>query len=112
MAIVGGAIMPVVQGRLLDATSPAVSFIVPAVCFAVVAAFAVYDLRAKDTPVARLTETEVVVVKLRRLAAVAVAVALGRPRRLLHGGELASTEAHRPARGRVLVDLRLGAARR
>ena len=36
MAIVGGAIMPLVQGRLLDATSPAISFVVPAVCFAVV----------------------------------------------------------------------------
>ena len=46
MAIVGGAIMPLIQGRLLDATSPAISFIVPAVCFAVVAAFAVFDLRA------------------------------------------------------------------
>src|ERR671921_2588238 len=40
MAIVGGAIMPLVQGATLDATSPAVSFTVPAVCFAVVAAFA------------------------------------------------------------------------
>jgi FHS family L-fucose permease-like MFS transporter len=50
MAIVGGAIMPVVQGALLDATSAAISFIVPALCFAVVAAFAVYDLRAKEQP--------------------------------------------------------------
>ena len=49
MAIVGGAIMPLVQGRILDATSPAISFIVPAIGFAVVALFAVYDLRAKDT---------------------------------------------------------------
>jgi MFS transporter, FHS family, L-fucose permease len=46
MAIVGGAIMPLVQGAVLDATSPAISFIVPAVCFAVVTAFAGYDLRA------------------------------------------------------------------
>ena len=30
MAIVGGAIMPLVQGRVLDSTSPAISFIVPA----------------------------------------------------------------------------------
>ncbi len=50
MAIVGGAIMPVVQGALLDATSAAISFIVPALCFAVVAAFAIYDLRAKEQP--------------------------------------------------------------
>lgn len=51
MAIVGGAIMPLVQGILLDATSPAISFIVPAVCFAVVASFAVYDLRAAPNTV-------------------------------------------------------------
>lgn len=46
MAIVGGAIMPLVQGGLLDATSPALSFIVPAACFAVVTAYAIFDLRA------------------------------------------------------------------
>src|ERR1700712_3181639 len=47
MAIVGGAIMPLVQGRLLDATSPAISFVVPAVCFAVVTSFALFDLKAE-----------------------------------------------------------------
>jgi FHS family L-fucose permease-like MFS transporter len=46
MAIVGGAIMPLVQGSLVDATSAAVSFIVPAVCFAVVGLYALYDLKA------------------------------------------------------------------
>ena len=46
MAIVGGAIMPLIQGALLDATSPAISFIVPAVCFVVVTSFALFDLRA------------------------------------------------------------------
>jgi FHS family L-fucose permease-like MFS transporter len=46
MAIVGGAIMPLIQGAIRDATSPAISFIVPAVCFAVVTAFAVFDLKA------------------------------------------------------------------
>lgn len=46
MAIVGGAIMPLVQGILIDKTSAAFSFIVPAACFAVVALYAVYDLRA------------------------------------------------------------------
>ncbi|HTK64224.1 MAG TPA: L-fucose:H+ symporter permease [Pseudonocardia sp.] len=50
MAIVGGAVMPLVQGATLDATSPATSFIVPAVCFAVVAAYAFYDLRAPQQP--------------------------------------------------------------
>jgi MFS transporter, FHS family, L-fucose permease len=47
MAIVGGAVMPLVQGKVIDATSPAFSFIVPAICYAVVMAYAVYDLRAK-----------------------------------------------------------------
>ncbi|GAA3344854.1 L-fucose:H+ symporter permease [Amorphoplanes nipponensis] len=46
MAIVGGAIMPVVQGWLVDRTSPAISFIVPAACFAVVGLYALYDLRS------------------------------------------------------------------
>jgi FHS family L-fucose permease-like MFS transporter len=49
MAIVGGAVMPLVQGKLIDATSPAFSYIVPAICFAVVAAYAIYDLRAKQS---------------------------------------------------------------
>ncbi|HEX8343193.1 MAG TPA: L-fucose:H+ symporter permease [Actinoplanes sp.] len=46
MAIVGGAIMPLIQGALIDATSAAISFIVPAVCFVAVGLFAIYDLRA------------------------------------------------------------------
>ncbi len=46
MAIVGGAIMPLVQGALVDSTSPAFSFVVPAGCFVVVGLYALYDLRA------------------------------------------------------------------
>jgi FHS family L-fucose permease-like MFS transporter len=41
--------MPLVQGALVDATSAAISFIVPAVCFAVVGLYALYDLRADAT---------------------------------------------------------------
>ena len=47
MAIVGGAIMPLIQGALIDATSPAISFIVPAVCFVAVGLYALYDLFAE-----------------------------------------------------------------
>jgi FHS family L-fucose permease-like MFS transporter len=47
MAIVGGAIMPLVQGWLVDETTPAFSFIVPAVCFAVVGLYGLYDLRTR-----------------------------------------------------------------
>ena len=49
MAIVGGAILPLVQGKIVDATSAAFSFIVPAVCFAVVGLYALYDLKARPT---------------------------------------------------------------
>jgi FHS family L-fucose permease-like MFS transporter len=49
MAIVGGAIMPLIQGKLVDATSPAFSFIVPAFCFAVVGLYALYDLKAEPS---------------------------------------------------------------
>jgi len=38
-----------VQGKLVDATSAAFSFIVPAGCFAVVGLYALYDLRARPT---------------------------------------------------------------
>jgi MFS transporter, FHS family, L-fucose permease len=58
MAIVGGAIMPLVQGAMLDATSAAISFIVPAACFVVVAAFAVYDLRAPEQPAIATSKAE------------------------------------------------------
>jgi MFS transporter, FHS family, L-fucose permease len=53
MAIVGGAIMPLIQGKLVDETSAAFSFIVPAVCFAVVGLYALYDLRAEPHVPAR-----------------------------------------------------------
>jgi MFS transporter, FHS family, L-fucose permease len=51
MAIVGGAIMPLVQGKLVDETSAAFSFIVPAVCFGIVGLYALYDLRATPSVV-------------------------------------------------------------
>jgi FHS family L-fucose permease-like MFS transporter len=49
MAIVGGAIMPLVQGSLVDSTSPAFSFIVPACLFVVVGLYALYDLKAEPS---------------------------------------------------------------
>jgi FHS family L-fucose permease-like MFS transporter len=49
MAIVGGAILPLVQGALIDATSAAISFIVPAVCFVAVGLYAIYDLMAEPS---------------------------------------------------------------
>ena len=44
MAILGGALIPMVQARVMDVAGSAVGFIVPAVCLALVAAYAAYDL--------------------------------------------------------------------
>jgi FHS family L-fucose permease-like MFS transporter len=46
MAILGGALMPLVHGRVMDVAGAAEGFIVPAVCLALVTCYAVFDLRA------------------------------------------------------------------
>jgi MFS transporter, FHS family, L-fucose permease len=48
MAILGGALMPMVQGAAIDAFGAAVSYLVPAVCFLIVASFGVFDLTSKS----------------------------------------------------------------
>jgi FHS family L-fucose permease-like MFS transporter len=45
MAILGGALMPMVHGRVMDVAGAAVAFIVPAACLAVVTCYALFDLR-------------------------------------------------------------------
>lgn len=45
MAIVGGALVPLVQGWLIDITSAQISYVVVAVCFAVIVAFGIYVQR-------------------------------------------------------------------
>jgi len=47
MAIGGGAILPPVQGAVIDAVNVRVSFVVPLVCFLLVAAFGLDVLRSK-----------------------------------------------------------------
>lgn len=49
MAILGGALLPLVQALLIDRFSVAFSFVVPLVCFVVVAGFAFFDLRRGDS---------------------------------------------------------------
>ena len=44
MAILGGALIPMVQARVMDVAGSAVGFVVPAVCLAFVAAYAAYDM--------------------------------------------------------------------
>ncbi len=45
MAILGGALMPPIQGKLMDEVGAATAFVVPAFCLAMVALYALYDLR-------------------------------------------------------------------
>ena len=46
MAILGGALLPPVQGLIMDRADTNIGFIVPAACLSVVAAYAVFDLRS------------------------------------------------------------------
>ncbi|MFS4437933.1 L-fucose:H+ symporter permease [Paracoccaceae bacterium GXU_MW_L88] len=48
MAILGGALMPMVHGATMDAYGAATSYVVPAVCFLLVASYGVFDLRGED----------------------------------------------------------------
>jgi FHS family L-fucose permease-like MFS transporter len=43
MAILGGALLPLVQARIIDVASAHLSYVVPLVCFVVVVAFALFD---------------------------------------------------------------------
>jgi len=54
MAILGGAVMPLVHGRVMDAVGANLAYIVPAVCLAMVACYALFDLRSGHR---RLEET-------------------------------------------------------
>jgi FHS family L-fucose permease-like MFS transporter len=47
MAILGGALMPPIQGKIMDQIGTATAFIVPAICLALVACYALFDLRTK-----------------------------------------------------------------
>jgi FHS family L-fucose permease-like MFS transporter len=48
MAILGGALVPLVQAAMIDTYGAAVSYIVPAVCFLLVAGYGVFDLKEKS----------------------------------------------------------------
>jgi len=47
MAILGGALMPLVQGAAIDTFGTALSFAVPAACFLVVAWYGYFDISHK-----------------------------------------------------------------
>ncbi len=46
MAILGGALLPMVHGWVMDTVGSAEAFVVPAVCLAGVAVYALFDLRS------------------------------------------------------------------
>jgi FHS family L-fucose permease-like MFS transporter len=56
MAILGGALLTPVMGLVADASDFAVAFLVPAVSLAVVAAYAVFDLKTKRHSEALVSE--------------------------------------------------------
>lgn len=45
MAILGGALLPMVHGAVMDTAGPAMGYAVPGVCLALVAAYAMFDLK-------------------------------------------------------------------
>src|SRR5919107_2772057 len=47
MAILGGALLPLVQGKLMDTVGANLAFVVPGICLGLVAAYALFDLRTK-----------------------------------------------------------------
>jgi MFS transporter, FHS family, L-fucose permease len=47
MAILGGALMPPIMGKIMDSAGTATAFVVPAICLAMVACYALFDLRTK-----------------------------------------------------------------
>lgn len=46
MAILGGAVMPLVHGRVMDVVGANLAYVVPAICLALVACYALFDLRS------------------------------------------------------------------
>jgi FHS family L-fucose permease-like MFS transporter len=51
MAILGGALMPLVHGRVMDALNANLAYLVPGVCLALVAGYALFDLRQEHRAV-------------------------------------------------------------
>jgi len=49
MAILGGAILPLFQAAIIDSWSVVVSYVVPALCFLLVAGYGLFDIKNKAT---------------------------------------------------------------
>lgn len=57
MAIVGGAVMPMIMGAIADRWSMSVGFIMPLICFVIIGLYALYWRRLKHSPVNGLLTT-------------------------------------------------------
>jgi FHS family L-fucose permease-like MFS transporter len=56
MAILGGALMPPIQGKIMDQAGTATAFIVTAICLALVACYALFELRTRRDGSALVSE--------------------------------------------------------
>jgi MFS transporter, FHS family, L-fucose permease len=56
MAILGGALLPMVHGKIMDAAGAAEAYVVPGVCLAGVALYALFDLRSSRHTAPLVTE--------------------------------------------------------
>lgn len=45
MALLGGTLLPLVQDAVIDSSSAATSYVVPAICFLVVAAYGIFNIK-------------------------------------------------------------------
>ena len=65
MAILGGAILPLFQAAIIDSWSVIVSYVVPALCFLLVAGYGLFDIKnkASRTTTANSTNSAPVTVK-------------------------------------------------
>lgn len=48
MAILGGALVPLLQAAIIDTYGIVISYVVPAICFCIVGFYAIFDLKSKD----------------------------------------------------------------
>jgi FHS family L-fucose permease-like MFS transporter len=47
MAILGGALVPLLHGAIMDVVGSAIAYVVPGVCLGLVAAYAIFDMRSE-----------------------------------------------------------------
>ena len=57
MAILGGAILPLFQAAIIDSWSVIVSYVVPALCFLLVAGYGLFDIKNKATRTTTVNST-------------------------------------------------------